>query len=121
MVGGGLDVGVVGFALVVAAEDDEASMVDEHALRVADGGEVQVGTRLVVIQGTEGVAHPAGIKSTFGKEETCPCSVGCWFCYKSYCKCMKYFKYEKLYLNRSSASTPRPSVGRGARREADVH
>jgi hypothetical protein len=44
---GGLDVGVLGFVLVVVAEGEEVNVVEGDALRLE--GVVEVGTRVVVI------------------------------------------------------------------------
>jgi hypothetical protein len=73
VVGGGLDVGVLGFALV--AEGEVVSVVEGDALRLE--GVVGVGTKVVVIQGTEGGAPPVGTTLTFGHEDTCLCSFVC--------------------------------------------
>jgi Trk K+ transport system NAD-binding subunit len=75
VVGGGLDVGVLGFALVVVAEGEEVSVVEGDPLRVE--GAVEVGTRVVVIQGTAGDAPLVGTMLTFVHEVMCPCSFGC--------------------------------------------
>lgn len=68
--------GVLVFALVVVAEG-EIRVVEEDALRLAGEGAAEVGTRVVVMQGTEGVAPLVGTTSTLGHEGTCTCSVGC--------------------------------------------
>lgn len=75
VVGGGLDVGVLGFVLVVVVEGEEVTAVEGDALRL--GGAVEVGTRAVVIQGTKGGAPLVGTTLPFGHEDTCPCCFGC--------------------------------------------
>lgn len=73
VVEGVLDVGVLGFALV--AEGEVVSVVEGDALRLE--GAVEVGTKVVVIQGTEGGAPPVGIMLAFGHEDTCLCGFVC--------------------------------------------
>lgn len=63
--------GVVGFALVVVAEGEIVSALEE----VTDAGVAKVGTRVVLIHGTEGVALPVGLESPVS-DETCPCVFG---------------------------------------------
>jgi hypothetical protein len=64
-----------GVSLAVVAESEIVSMLEE----VADTGVGKLDTRVIVIQGTEGVALPVGTKSSF-REKTCPCVVGRCFC-----------------------------------------
>lgn len=67
VVGGGLDVGVLGFALVAEGE----------AVSVVEGDVVEVGPKVVVIHGTEGGAPPVGTTLTSGHEDTCLCNFVC--------------------------------------------
>lgn len=67
VLGGGLDVGVLGFALVAEGE----------AVSVVEGDAVEVGTKVVVIHGTAGGVPPVGTTLTFGHEDTCLCNFVC--------------------------------------------
>lgn len=75
VVGGGLDVGVLGFALVAVVEGDEVTAVEGDTLRLE--GAVEVGTRAVVIHGTEGGTPMVGTTLTFRHEDMFPCCFGC--------------------------------------------
>jgi hypothetical protein len=65
--GGGLDVGVLGFALVAEGE----------AVSVVEGDAVEVGTKVVVIHGTAGGVPPVSTTLTFGHEDACLCNFVC--------------------------------------------